>query len=187
MTRRHEQLCDQLNRENTWNSIGCGLMGKRQDQQMQQQQQQLQHQQLQQQQEQQQTQQQAAADGGGCIPSLLDMVINPPLSENKRKSRWTEKMGAKAAAGAAGSSERDSTSPDAKPLPPHLDLVNLSHVLSAENMAKLNKLGITNLEQMLQVPFGQLTEAGLTLVEIGEIQRKAEDAKPQTQAELESR
>eukprot|EP00099_Drosophila_melanogaster_P010445 NP_001284753.1 suppressor of sable, isoform C [Drosophila melanogaster] len=186
MTRRHEQLCDQLNRENTWNSIGCGLMGKRQDHQMQQQQQQLQHQQLQQQQEQQQTQQQAAADGGGCIPSLLDMVINPPLSENKRKSRWTEKMGAKAAAGAAGSSERDSTSPDAKPLPPHLDLANLSHVLSAENMAKLNKLGITNLEQMLQVPFGQLTEAGLTLVEIGEIQRKAEDAKPQTQAELES-
>jgi len=50
-------------------------------------------------------------------------------------------------------------------------------------MAKLNKLGITNLEQMLQVPFGQLTEAGLTLVEIGEIQRKAEDAKPQTHTE----
>ncbi|EDW43725.1 GM19080 [Drosophila sechellia] len=182
MTRRHEQLCEQLNRENTWNSIGCGLISRRQDQQMQQQQQQLHYQQQQQQQE----QQQAAADGGGCIPSLLDMVINPPLSENKRKSRWTEKMGAKATAGAAASLERDSTSSDDKPLPPHLDLANLSHVLSAENMAKLNKLGITNLEQMLQVPFGQLTEAGLTLVEIGEIQRKAEDAKLQTQAEVES-
>ncbi|EDX00806.1 protein suppressor of sable [Drosophila yakuba] len=199
MTRRHEQLCEQFNRENTWSSMGGGGMGRRQDQHMQQQQQQQQQmqqqqqqmqqqqQQMQQQQEQQQTQQQqAAAEGGGCIPSLLDMVINPPHSEKKRKSRWTDKTAARTAAGAAASLESECTSPDAKPLPPHLDLANLSHVLSSENMAKLNKLGITNLEQMLQVPFGQLTEAGLTLVEIGEIQRKAEDAKPQTQAETGS-
>ncbi|KAH8366641.1 hypothetical protein KR084_009519 [Drosophila pseudotakahashii] len=192
MTRRHEQLCEQFKRENTWS-----MMGRRQEQQqqqqqhmqMQQQQQQHQHQQQQEQQQQQQQQQQqmqlqqqASAE---CIPSLLDMVINPPHPEKKRKSRWADKTAAKAAAagGAAVPPETGNTSPAAKPLPPHLDLANLSHVLSPENMAKLNKLGITNLEQMLQVPFGQLTEAGLTLVELGEIQRKAEDAKPQTHTE----
>ncbi|XP_070075380.1 protein suppressor of sable isoform X2 [Drosophila takahashii] len=186
MTRRHEQLCEQFKRENTWSMMGNAGMGRRQDQQQQhmqmqqqqQQQMQQQQQQMQQQQEQQQQQQQAGAE---CIPSLLDMVINPPHPEKKRKSRWADKTAAKAAAAAAvAAPETGNTSPAAKPLPPHLDLANLSHVLSAENMAKLNKLGITNLEQMLQVPFGQLTEAGLTLVELGEIQRKAEDAKPQT-------
>ncbi|XP_017054521.1 protein suppressor of sable [Drosophila ficusphila] len=198
MTRRHEQLCEQFKRENTWSMMVGGGMGRRQDQQQQQhiqmqqqhqqqvqqhqqqmQQQQQEQQQQQQQQQQLQQQQLVSAEAGGSIPSLLDMVINPPHPEKKRKSRWADKTAAKAAAAGSDSQEAGSTSPSTKSLPPHLDLVNLSHVLSAENMAKLNKLGITNLKQMLQVPFGQLTEAGLTLVEIGEIQRKAEEAKPQ--------
>lgn len=137
------------------------------------------------------------------------MVINPPVNlnqgeskpEKKRKSRWAEKSGSKsgAATGAAATTATGSgtssgaetaataTSPAAatstgaaKPLPAYLDLVNLTHVLSAEHMAKLNKLGISNLEQMLQVSFGQLTEVGLTLTELSEIQRKAEEAKPQS-------
>lgn len=143
--------------------------------------------------------------GGAAIPSLLDMVINPPTNlhhgdvnkpEKKRKSRWAEKSAAKnvttaatvAVSTAAATSSATATTvaatvippatPTVKPLPAHLDLVNLTQVLSVEHMVKLNKLGISNLEQMLQVPFGQLTEAGLTLPEIGEIQRKAEEAKP---------
>ncbi|KAH8387755.1 hypothetical protein KR093_009419 [Drosophila rubida] len=133
----------------------------------------------------------AGAGGGNVIPSLLDMVINPPTNlhhggdskpEKKRKSRWAEKSAAKAnsattAAAAAAASNAAATV--VKALPAHLDLANLTQVLSAEHMAKLNKLGISNLEQMLQVPFGQLTEAGLTLAELGEIQRKADEAKPQ--------
>ncbi|XP_068159808.1 LOW QUALITY PROTEIN: protein suppressor of sable [Drosophila tropicalis] len=247
MTRRHEQLCEQYGRENSWTTLASagisrrrpGEQGQQQQLQQDQQQQQQQQQQLQQQhllQQQQlstsplggsslegvanqlnntaagqQLQQQLA--GGQIIPSLLDMVINRPQineskTEKKRKSRWAEKTAAKAAAAAgaattttaaASSTTTRSTNPVAdvtgssnlppvtttaaaatgsKSLPPHLDLVNLTNVLSAEHMAKLNKLGITNLEQMLEVPFGQLTEVGLTLHEIGEIQQKAEAAKP---------
>lgn len=225
MTRRHEQLCEQYNMDNAWTTLASAGISRLQDQQhaaakaaaqaanqaaaiaavnanL----------------------QQAASAGAGAaaagvgvgagvnIPSLLDMVINPPINlhhgdakpEKKRKSRWAEKGATKAAAAAgaaagaasspAGPAGVASTNPAtiaggsagspvavaaAKPLPAHLDLVNLTQVLSAEHMAKLNKLGISNLEQMLQVPFGQLTEAGLTLPEIGEIQRKAEEAKPQ--------
>ncbi|XP_046867635.1 protein suppressor of sable isoform X2 [Drosophila willistoni] len=243
MTRRHEQLCEQYGRDNSWTTMASAGIGRRRpgDQGQQDQQQQQLQQQLQQQQQLlstsplggsslegvanqlnntaagQQLQQQLA--GGQIIPSLLDMVINRPQineskTEKKRKSRWAEKTAAKAAAaaGATGATAtttttaatstttRSSNSPAAdivtgssnlppattaaaaaagsKSLPPHLDLVNLTNVLSAEHMAKLNKLGITNLEQMLEVPFGQLTEVGLTLNEIGEIQQKAEAAKP---------
>ncbi|EDW78461.2 uncharacterized protein Dwil_GK16443 [Drosophila willistoni] len=182
MTRRHEQLCEQYGRDNSWTTMASAGIGRRRpgDQGQQDQQQQQLQQQLQQQQQRQQLQQQLA--GGQIIPSLLDMVINRPQineskTEKKRKSRWAEKTAAKAAA-AAGATGATATTTTTASLPPHLDLVNLTNVLSAEHMAKLNKLGITNLEQMLEVPFGQLTEVGLTLNEIGEIQQKAEAAKP---------
>ncbi|XP_017852430.1 protein suppressor of sable [Drosophila busckii] len=208
LTRRHEQLCEQFGVDNSWTTYaGAGISHRLQDQQ-----------------QQQQVakaaataavavsqaaalaaavaasgNQKMAAGGTTAIPSLLDMVINPPLSdakaEKKRKSRWAEKgaaaksttatvtttavapIAAAAVAPMAAAPIAAAAAP-AKPLPAHLDLVNLAQVLSAEHMGKLNKLGISNLEQMMQVPFGQLTEAGLTLPEIGEIQRMAEQSNP---------
>ncbi|XP_070144603.1 protein suppressor of sable isoform X2 [Drosophila kikkawai] len=168
MTRRHEQLCEQFKKENTWSTVVSGGMGRRQDQH--QQQHQMQQQQQQQQQQHQQQQQQA------------QMQV---AEEKKRKSRWEGKTTAKATGGGAESDNASlaAAEPSKPSLPAHLELANLSHVLSPEHMAKLNKLGISNLEQMMQVPFGQLKEVGLTLVEIGEIQRMAEEAKPPTQPE----
>jgi len=227
MTRRHEQLCEQCHMENSWTTLASAGVSRLQEQQ---------HAAAKAQAHQaaaiaavSASLQQAVAAaqgaatasgtataggaGGNSIPSLLDMVINPPTNlhhgdvkpEKKRKSRWAEKSAAKsastttlttgatavaAAAASTATSTPATTAPTpasapapaplatAKPLPAHLDLANLTQVLSAEHMAKLNKLGISNLEQMLQVPFGKLTEAGLTLAEIGEIQRKAEEAQP---------
>ncbi|KAM8719907.1 hypothetical protein ACLKA7_006030 [Drosophila subpalustris] len=195
MTRRHEQLCEQYNMDNGWTTLASAGISRLQEQQHAAAKQHAANQaaaiaavnaNLQ------QVVAAAAAAGaatgvtgatGAAIPSLLDMVINPPANlqpEKKRKSRWAEKSAAAAKNAAATTTATSSTTATvaaAKPLPAHLDLVNLTQVLSAEHMAKLNKLGISNLEQMLQVPFGQLTEAGLTLPEIGEIQRKVEEAK----------
>lgn len=208
MTRRHEQLCEQYNMDNNWTTLASAGISRLQDQQHQQQ---VKSAQMQAAQQQAQANQAAitavnanlqqvvavasATAGGGSgspnsIPSLLDMVINPPKNllhgdskpEKKRKSRWAEKSACKSsAAPAAATAVTPSAAAAAatKTLPAHLDLVNLTQVLSAEHMAKLNKLGISNLEQMMEVPFGQLTEAGLTLPEIGEIQRMAEQAKSQ--------
>ncbi|XP_030378870.1 protein suppressor of sable [Scaptodrosophila lebanonensis] len=200
MTRRHEALCEEYKVENTWNNILANANNRRQEQvnQQQNQQQQQQQQQLMSQPPPQVAQTAATL---APIPSLLDMVINPPpnladKADKKRKSRWAEKSTANkssttaaalasatasapttAATGTSATSSAPAAgstceSSDTK-LPAHLDLKNLTNVLSADHMSKLNKLGISNLEEMMQVPFGKLTEVGLTLVEIGEIQRKA--------------
>lgn len=137
------------------------------------------HQQQHQQQQQQQTTQSAA-----IIPSLLDIVIKPPidsgaisnLSQQKeklqRKSRWCDSSNS--------GNKNSSTSPSSNIAEPpsssalsHLELKNLTGILSAEHIEKLSQLGIVNLEQVNQLTFGQLNKIGLTIAEISEIQVNA--------------
>lgn len=125
------------------------------------------------------------------IPSLLDIVIKPPipsprkddkllnvggaLKEKQRKSRWCDNnisssneisppVGA-AAGGVAGKTNLS--------VPDVLSLRNLSGVITPEQIEKLAAMGIENLEQINQLTVAQLNSIGLTITQIGEIQLNA--------------
>lgn len=78
------------------------------------------------------------------IPSLLDLVVNPPQNmepsmanksgsnETKRKSRWTDNSNS----GSSGSI--CNIQPPSKTAPSYLDLKNLTGILSADHIEKLS-------------------------------------------------
>ncbi|KAM7346382.1 suppressor of sable RNA-binding protein isoform 1-T4 [Cochliomyia hominivorax] len=121
------------------------------------------------------------------IPSLLDLVVNPPThmdlvgtgtgnksshsEQNKRKSRWADNSNNTPAN--TNTIQMSSIQPPSKSAPAYLDLKNLHGILSAEHIDKLEQLGIVNLEQVNQLTFGQLNQIGLTIAEITEIQLNA--------------
>uniref|UniRef100_A0A1I8PKI5 C3H1-type domain-containing protein n=1 Tax=Stomoxys calcitrans TaxID=35570 RepID=A0A1I8PKI5_STOCA len=184
ITKRHEELCRKFNVQNVWSPINANSLpmsnnrrnnnnnnnnnsnsNKNND-----------HNQRQQ-------QQQQLNSNNSSIPSLLDLVVNPPQnldanknaannnSETKRKSRWADSSGSPSAAAAAAAGAV--IQPPSKSAPSYLDLKNLTGILSNEHIDKLSQMGIVNLEQVNQLTFGQLNQIGLTIAEITEIQLNA--------------
>lgn len=120
------------------------------------------------------------------IPSLLDLVVNPPpnmeqlsgnnksgSNETKRKSRWADNSNSNSNTKPLPAASTSSIQPPSKTAPSYLDLKNLTGILSADHIEKLSQMGIVNLEQVNQLTFGQLNQIGLTIAEITEIQLNA--------------
>ena len=177
VTKRHEELCRTFNVQNVWapcSASSLPIHNNRRNNNMNnknnnnEQQQHLK-------QQQQQQQQQGNSSG---IPSLLDLVLNPPpnmetnkpsTNESKRKSRWTDNTNTTTAT----NQNQLTIQPPSKTAPSYLDLKNLHGMLSTEHIDRLQQLGIVNLEQVNQLTFGQLNQIGLTIAEITEIQLNA--------------
>ncbi|XP_058836128.1 protein suppressor of sable-like [Topomyia yanbarensis] len=101
--------------------------------------------------------------GGGKIPSLLDMIGSSDRGSSKnRRSRWCEKN----TADSLEESGKSSGSPNGDVL----SLKHLNGVISQEQIANLEQMGIHNLDQINQLTVAQLNELGLSIGQIHELQ-----------------
>lgn len=123
-----------------------------------------------------QGEQDSAADGGDQIPSLLDMMVHGDRgdragggggSTKNRRSRWCDKNPGPAT-GNGGSKASDNNSGE-----DFLSLKYLNGVISQEQIANLEDMGIHNLDQISQLTVAQLNELGLSINQIHELQLNA--------------
>lgn len=119
----------------------------------------------------------AAADSGDAgnskIPSLLDMMVhnNDRSGGGKnRRSRWCDKNPGPIT-GNGGSKMTDISGED------FLNLKYLNGVISQEQIANLEEMGIHNLDQISQLTVAQLNELGLSINQIHELQLNAMNMK----------
>lgn len=175
--KRHEELCQKYNVQNVWppNSIHPMNMGNRRSDRGHNNNTNTNQQSLLMQQK-----SQSQNNKISNIPSLLDIVVNPPVSlQNKssadkpRKSRWADSGNINTSSSTSSSTVSSNKQYTETDLPACFDLKNLSNIISAEHMTKMNAMGITNLKQVEQLTFGQLNEIGLTIAEVSEIQLNA--------------
>uniref|UniRef100_A0A1Q3EZ80 C3H1-type domain-containing protein n=1 Tax=Culex tarsalis TaxID=7177 RepID=A0A1Q3EZ80_CULTA len=99
----------------------------------------------------------AAAADGEKIPSLLDMMVHGGAGSKNRRSRWCDKN-----PGNGSNSGED-----------FLSLKYLNGVISQEQIANLEDMGIHNLDQISQLTVAQLNELGLSISQIHELQLNA--------------
>lgn len=109
----------------------------------------------------------AVTADGDKIPSLLDMMVHGDrggggVSKNRR-SRWCDKN-----PGNGSSKVSDSNSGE-----DFLNLKYLNGVISQEQIANLEDMGIYNLDQISQLTVAQLNELGLSISQIHELQLNA--------------
>lgn len=120
-----------------------------------------------------QSEQGGAADGGDQIPSLLDMMVHGGNDRSggggskNRRSRWCDKNPGPAT-GNGGSKASDNNSGE-----DFLSLKYLNGVISQEQIANLEDMGIHNLDQISQLTVAQLNELGLSISQIHELQLNA--------------
>lgn len=121
-----------------------------------------------------QSEQGGAADGGEQIPSLLDMMVHGGGDRSgggggskNRRSRWCDKNPSPVT-GNGGSKASDNNSGE-----DFLSLKYLNGVISQEQIANLEDMGIHNLDQISQLTVAQLNELGLSISQIHELQLNA--------------
>lgn len=121
-----------------------------------------------------QSEQGGAADGGEQIPSLLDMMVHGGGDRSgggggskNRRSRWCDKNPGPVT-GNGGSKASDNNSGE-----DFLSLKYLNGVISQEQIANLEDMGIHNLDQISQLTVAQLNELGLSISQIHELQLNA--------------
>lgn len=110
-----------------------------------------------------------ASEGGdgptAKIPSLLDMMgSNNDRGNKNRRSRWCDKLSGNSNKAQQSASDTDND---------FLSLKYLTGVISPEQIANLEKMGIHNLDQISQLTVAQLNELGLQIVQINELQLNA--------------
>lgn len=121
-----------------------------------------------------QSEQGGAADGAEQIPSLLDMMVHGGGDRSaggggskNRRSRWCDKNPGPVT-GNGGSKASDNNSGE-----DFLSLKYLNGVISQEQIANLEDMGIHNLDQISQLTVAQLNELGLSISQIHELQLNA--------------
>lgn len=95
------------------------------------------------------------------IPSLLDGIVPKPKDKPKR-SRWEDKV--------PPAPTLPDTEPEQNEIPEHLHVRNTKGILSDKQIFDLQAMGIESVEQIKQLTLMQVTQLGITMAQIQEIE-----------------